>query len=128
MRLFKSILAASVFALVACGQPAATSEAEAQTASTAATEVSAADRTAILRAAQLTADARGMVENECGEKVTPQLTPVDLGGAVGTAVLLAMSGGPNYASCYGDGPGLTMFKREGATWRPSIPAAARCSW
>ncbi len=83
----------------------------------AAGAVAAADRAAILRALSLAADAKGQVENECGEKVTPQFLPAELGGAVGTAVVLAMGGGPNLASCYGDGPGLSLMKREGARWR-----------
>ena len=111
-----------LLALAACGQAAAPDDAGAQTATsgqaaTPAAELSAADRAAILRSMNLSADARGMVENECGERVAPQIQQVDLGGAVGQAALLAMGGGPNYASCYGDGPGLTLLMREGATWR-----------
>jgi len=28
-----------------------------------------------------------------------------------------MSGGPDLASCYGDGPGLTLFRRAGGDWK-----------
>jgi hypothetical protein len=48
--------------------------------------------------------------------VTPQLLSVDLGSRVGPSILLAMEGGPNLASCYGDGPGLTLFRRADANW------------
>ena len=109
-----------VLAAVACGQPAATvSEAQAQpTTAAAPAAISAADRTAILRMLNLTANARGQVRNECDDMVTPQFITVELGGAVGTAVLFAIGGGPSMAGCYGDGPGLTLFKREGAAFRP----------
>lgn len=111
-----------LFAVAACGQAAAPDDAGAQIAASGqaaapSAELTAADRAAILRSMNLSADARGMVENECGERVEPQIQQVDLGGAVGQAALLAMSGGPNYASCYGDGPGLTLLMREGASWR-----------
>lgn len=79
--------------------------------------MSAADTTAILKAAGLAADGTGQVDNECGEKVTPQLKTVDLGAPVGRAVLLAMSGGPDSATCYGDGPGLTVFRQNGTAWQ-----------
>ena len=88
----------------------------ASSSSAAPSAVSDGDRVAVLKAASLVADARGMVENECGEKVTPQLLPVTLGSA-GSAVLLVMTGGPNSATCYGDGPGLTLMKGDGAAWR-----------
>ena len=42
---------------------------------------------------------------------------VGLGASVGRAVLLAMSGGPNSATCYGDGPGLTVFRQNGTVWQ-----------
>ncbi len=114
-----------LFALAACGQATAPGSAGAQTTASGqaaeraapAAELSAADRAAILAALNLSADARGLVENECGERVEPLFRQVDLGGGVGQAALLAMGGGPNMASCYGDGPGLTLLKREGASWR-----------
>ena len=80
--------------------------------------ISDADRAAVLKAASLQANAHGQVKNECDEWVTPQLRPLDLGPTVGTAILLGMGGGPNQASCYGDGPGLTVFRRDGASWKP----------
>lgn len=102
-----------ILAAVACGAPASNSDAQAQPTAAAA-GVTDAERAAILAFMNTPADARGQVENECGERVTPGFAPVELGGAVGTAVLLVMEGGPNSASCYGDGPGLTLFKRDGA--------------
>jgi hypothetical protein len=99
--------------LTACGQAAAPTEAGAQP--TVAGEISAADHAAILTSQNLNADARGQVENECGERVSPQYLNADIGEDA--AVLLVMSGGPNTVTCYGDGPGLTLLKREGPTWR-----------
>ena len=80
-------------------------------------QVSDADRAAILKTANLTANAQGQVKNECDDMITPQLLPVDLGPAVGASVLLVMSGGPTLASCYGDGPGLTLFRHVGGSWK-----------
>lgn len=117
MRILKAGLAA--MALAACGPTGATGDADAQPATKATPDaaVTNVDRAAILRANNLTADARGMVENECGEKVAPKYLPADLGGAVGTAIVFVMEGGPNTASCYGDGADLHVMKREGAVFR-----------
>jgi hypothetical protein len=117
MRLkFASVL---LLALAACGPAASPGGAGAQTAA-APTQTGAlgeGERIALLASLNLRADAAGLVENECGEKVTPQVRLVELGGAVGTAALLVMEGGPNTATCYGDGPGLTLLRRDGASWR-----------
>lgn len=60
----------------------------------------------------------GQVINACDEAVTPMLTPVELGGAVGTAQLLVIPGGPNTVSCYGDNPGdMHLLMADGAGWR-----------
>lgn len=113
-----AVASLTFLALAASGQAAAPGNADAQAPPTAAAaELSAADRASILRSQNLTADAGGMVENECGDKVAPQFLPADMGGADGTATLLAMGGGPNSATCYGDGPGLTLMMRDGANWR-----------
>ncbi len=129
MRVFEVISVVVAVALAACGQAAAPSDAEAQPATQAAAPaesgVSAADKAAVLRALTVRADARGQVENDCGEKVTPKFVPAALGGAVGTAILFVMEGGPNTVSCYGDGPGLTLMKREGATFREIYSARGR---
>lgn len=111
-------LALTALLMAACGQAAAPDSADAQPAAAAApaAEVSAADRTAILTLMNTPADASGQVENECGERVTPKFETVELGGAVGAAVLLVMEGGPNAASCYGDGPGLSLWRRDGANF------------
>lgn len=115
MHLFKAISASFFFALAACGQAAAPSEAGAQT-NTASAEVTAAERAAILAAASLSANARGQVENECGELVTPQFILADLGPGVGRAVALVMSGGPNSATCYGDGPLVLLMRHNNGAW------------
>jgi hypothetical protein len=121
---FITVLAAAL-AMAACGQPAAT-EAQAQSGAAApAGELTGADRAAFLRAINARLDAQGMLENECGEKVTPRIIPVDLGGAVGVAQLFVMEGGPNTATCYGDGPNLQLFKHEGAAWREIYSARGR---
>lgn len=87
--------------------------------------VTDADRAAILGALRLSADAKGQVMNECGELVTPQFLPAELAGRAGTAVLFAMSGGPKFASCYGDGPKLHLLMREAAGWREIYAARGR---
>ncbi|MEJ0059871.1 MAG: hypothetical protein WDM79_09980 [Terricaulis sp.] len=123
---FITMLAATL-AMAACGQPAAT-DAQAQSgaaAPAAASELAGADRAAFLRAINATLDAQGMLENECGEKVTPRILPVDLGGAVGVAQIFVMDGGPNTISCYGDGSNLQVFKHEGAAWREIYSARGR---
>lgn len=109
-------IATALFALAACGQAATPSDAQAQPAAQGGA-LTAADHTTMLRAMNATADARGQVTNACDEKVTPQFSSVELGGAVGTAVLAIIPGGPNSATCYGDGPGdMHLFRRNGAAF------------
>jgi hypothetical protein len=118
MRLFKAISTSLFFALAACGQAAAPSEAEAQTAATAQNgEVTAAERAAILAAFSLRANARGLVQNECGDMITPQFTAEDLGPGPGRVVAFIMTGGPSAAACYGDGPLVTLVRYDGGGWR-----------
>jgi len=117
-----------VLVTAACGQQRPPEKSVAETAGAATTtapatpgtagQVSDPDRAAVLKAAGLQANPQGLVKNECDEWVTPQLRPLDLGPTGGTAILLGMGGGPNQASCYGDGPGLTVFRRDGASWKP----------
>lgn len=85
----------------------------------------AADAAAILGALGLTLDAQGQIANECGEQVTPQILPAELGGSVGTARLVAIGGGPNMAACYGDGPDLHLMLRDGAGYREIYAARGR---
>jgi hypothetical protein len=115
---FSHSLSAFAFIVAACGQPVSNT-ADAQPAASGQTTgvATTADQAAILRVMNLTADRNGKVENECGDRVTPQFLPAEMGGAVGTAVLFVMVGGDSMASCYGDGPGLWLMKREGAAWR-----------
>lgn len=121
MRLFKAISIAVFFALAACGQAAAPADADAQTgaAATAAatTELTAADRTAILTAMSLRANAQGQVLNECGDMVMPQFFAVDLGAGVGRAVAFMIGGGESMAACYGDGPLTVIYRNTGGAWR-----------
>ncbi len=113
MRLVQAIAASLFFALAACGQAAAPGEADAQTAGAAAqtSDVTAAERTAILAALNLRANAQGQVQNECGERVTPQFAVADIGSGPGRVVAFTIGGGPNMLTCYGDGA-LTIFMRN----------------
>jgi hypothetical protein len=118
MRLFKAISFSVVLALAACGQASAPADADAQTAAaTASGDLTAADRTTILMALNLRANAQGLVENECGDMVTPQFFQVDLGASVGRAVAFMIGGGESIASCYGDGPLTVIYRNTGGTWR-----------
>lgn len=74
------LTAIAAFVLAACGQAAAPNEADAQTSAAVQTgDVTADERTAILAALPIRANAQGQVENECGERVTPEFRPLDLG-------------------------------------------------
>lgn len=119
MRKLISVLALAAV-MAACGQPTATSnDAAAAPGETAAAgaEVSDADKTAILSALQLpAANARGEVMNACEELVVPKFLPADLGRGVGRAVLFAIGGGPNMASCYGDGSNLHLMRNVNGGW------------
>jgi hypothetical protein len=120
MRAFKAISFSVILALAACGQAAAPADADAQTAgaaTTASTDLTAADRTAILAAMSLRANAQGLVQNECGDMVTPQFFPVDLGANVGRAVAFMIGGGESMAACYGDGPLTVIYRNTGGSWR-----------
>jgi hypothetical protein len=105
-------------AMTACGQPAATSAdaeaAPAAEAASASSEAAAEDRAAILAALSLSADASGQVENECGDKVTPQFLPQDLGA--GRTIAFVIGGGPSAAACYGDGPLVQLMRNDGGNW------------
>jgi hypothetical protein len=127
MRIFKIISASLIFAIAACGPAAGPPDADAQTGQAAATagEITAADRSAILGALHLSANGQGLVENECGDRVAPQFLAAQLGGAAGAGVLFAIGGGPSAAACYGDGPDLHLFVRDGAGWREVYSARGR---
>jgi hypothetical protein len=123
MRFIHIATAACVFALAACGQAAAPSEADAQTATAQSGDVTSAERSAILTALQMRSDAQGRVQNDCGEMVTPQFTVADLGSGPGRVIAFTIGGGPNMLTCYGDGA-LTTFMRQnngawGEIWRGS---------
>jgi len=84
-----------------------------------------ADEAAILVLLNMPADANGRITNECGEAVMPRFQAAELGGDVGTAILLSIEGGPNSAACYGDGPDLHLMKREGNAFREIYSARGR---
>jgi hypothetical protein len=120
MRVFKAISVSVFFALAACGQAAAPGDADAQTAGAAAPatgEATAAEKSAILAAMSLTANAQGQVQNECGDMVTPEFRTLDLGSGVGRAIAFVIGGGPSAAACYGDGPLIVVHRNAGGSWR-----------
>jgi hypothetical protein len=119
MRIITAISVSVVLALTACGQAAAPGAADAQTAGAAAnsSEVSDAEKTAILTALQMQADAQGQVLNECGDMVTPQFLVADLGAGPGRVVAFVIGGGPSSASCYGDGPLVVLYRNADGAWR-----------
>ena len=59
----------------------------------------------------------GQVMNDCGEAITPGVYAAELGGEIGRAYLIVMTGGPNTATCYGDGPAFWLVKTEGDSFR-----------
>lgn len=115
------ISATLLFALAACGQAAAPTDAGAATAAEASAaggaEVSDAEKSAILAALSLSANAQGLVQNECGDMVTPQFILTDLGAGVGRAVAFVIGGGPSAAACYGDGSMVQLMRHENGSWR-----------
>lgn len=118
MRLVQAISASLFFALAACGQAAAPTEADAQTASatTQSGEPTAAETAAILSALSLRANAQGQVENECGDMVTPQFIAADLGSGPGRVIAFVIGGGPSTAACYGDGPLVVLMRQNNSAW------------
>ena len=114
MRLAQTITAALLVALAACGQAAAPTEADAQTATTQSGDVTGDERNAILAALQMPVTGGGKVANECGEAVTPQFIVADIGSGPGRVIAFNIGGGPNMISCYGDGS-LTIFLRQNAS-------------
>ena len=117
MRMFKAISFSVCLALATCGQAAAPSDADAQTAGAPSAEVSNAEKAAILATLGASANAQGQVENECGERVTPQFLAADVGPGVGRAVAYVIGGGPNMPSCYGDGSQLHLLRNADGGWR-----------
>lgn len=117
MRLLKAVSASIFFALAACGQAAAPTEAGAQTNAAAPSgEITAAERAAILAALNMRANARGQVENECGERVTPQFAVADIGSGPGRVVAFNIGGGPNMLTCYGDGSLTILMRNHNGAW------------
>jgi hypothetical protein len=123
MRRFVLAAGAAALSLAACGK-AGESDAHAETqtapvtvtAAEAPSPVNAADKAAILTANHLEANPLGLVRNECGDMVTPQFIPADVG--LGNTILFVMVGGPDGGyTCYGDGPDLHLMRKEGAAWR-----------
>ncbi|MES1156394.1 MAG: hypothetical protein ABUL73_01325 [Alphaproteobacteria bacterium] len=83
----------------------------------AAPPVAQGDRMQLLHALNMPPDARGRVMNACDERVAPQYFNINLGGTVGAAVLVLVTGGPNQVTCYGDVPGVFfLMKRDGGAF------------
>ncbi len=118
MRLVHAISASLILALAACGQAAAPSEADAQTAGATAQngEVTPAERAAILAALSMRANGGGQVQNACEEMVSPQFTVADLGSGPGRVIAFTIGGGPNMASCYGDGSLTILMRQNNGAW------------
>jgi hypothetical protein len=119
MRVIQAFAASLFFVLAACGQAAAPGSADAQTnagAAATSSEATAAERSAILSALSMRANAGGQVENECGELVTPQFVVADVGPGVGRAIAFVIGGGPNMASCYGDGSLVMLMRQTNDAW------------
>ncbi|MET0544889.1 MAG: hypothetical protein ABWZ40_01135 [Caulobacterales bacterium] len=116
-----STIALFAIILAACGQPAVDNSGAAEVEAApnqASATLSADEQKAVFTAIGLAADAKGQVENECGEKVTPQILSADFGGPVGVAQIVIVPGGPNTITCYGDGPGLlTIVQRQGSAFK-----------
>lgn len=115
----RKFFAASLFlAIAACGQAAAPGAADAQTGAAAPSnsQVTPAERSAILTALNHRANAQGQVENECGDWVAPQFVVAEVGAGPGRVVAFVIGGGPSMASCYGDGPLVTMLRQHNGAW------------
>jgi len=117
MRMFRAISFSVCLALAACGEATAPSTADAQTDGAVTADVTDAEKTAILAAIGATANAQGQVENECGERVTPQFLVADLGAGAGRVVAFVIGGGPSMAACYGDGSLLQLMRNADGAWR-----------
>jgi hypothetical protein len=62
-------------------------------------------------------DPDGLVINECGEAVAPDVYPVDMGGDVGRAILVVMKGGRTTTACYGDtGMKFFLLRQDGENY------------
>ncbi|MEZ5956918.1 MAG: hypothetical protein R3C27_06875 [Hyphomonadaceae bacterium] len=118
MRIAQAISASLILALAACGQAAAPTEADAQTAGASAQsgDVTDAERAAIFTALSMSADPQGQVVNACDERVTPQFTVVDLGSGPGRVVAFTIGGGPNILTCYGDGALTILMRNNDGAW------------
>jgi len=120
------VMAISAVVMVgACSKAGGGEDAQAQTqtapvtvtvAEPTSTSVGEADKAAILAANHLEANPLGLVRNECGDMVTPQFIPANVG--LGDTILFVMVGGPDGGyTCYGDGPDLHLMKKDPAQWR-----------
>lgn len=115
-------LAAAAAVLAACSQPttdgAAAQQEPAGTEAAAAPKLGAEDAVALVTATGYTPGPDGTVENICGDRVSPQTLPANVGGSVGLAWLVIVPGGASSAACYGDVPGdMYLMARDGAGWR-----------
>jgi hypothetical protein len=108
----------AVIALAACGQPSAPGANAQDQDATVDPGLSDADRSALLAAAGYDLAGDGTVLNLCDDRVTPQILPADVGGAVGVAQLVIVPGGPSLYTCYGDVPGdMRLMMRDGDAFR-----------
>lgn len=113
----RAVISLALAAALAACSPAPAPAADDTQPPAAIGALSDADRASLLAALNLSADAQGRIVNACDERVVPRILTAELGGAAGAAQLVAVDGGPNMPSCYGDGPDLHLMVRDGAAWR-----------
>jgi hypothetical protein len=76
------------------------------------------ERAAVFAAMRLSSTDGDQVINACDEAITPDIHFVPMGGAIGTAVLVVLSGGEEAPGCYGmPGMEFTLLREEGTQWR-----------
>lgn len=74
--------------------------------------------TDLAKAAGMTLNVDGRIRNACDEDVTPIVSDIDFGGAVGITSLLVIPGGEAMPTCYGDVPGdMYLFATDGEGYR-----------
>lgn len=76
-------------------------------------DFSAADRRTLIAETGYEADDSGQVENVCGDKVSPDFAPADIGGPVGVAALVVIPNGAT-ADCYDEPGDMYLMRRTAA--------------
>jgi hypothetical protein len=109
------VVAIATTTLFACGVPETPAS---RSANPAMQSFSLQELESLYRAVNVVDAGNGQVINACGEAVTPQVHSVDMSGVVGTAVLVAISGGEESPGCYGiTGTAVTLLRRNDTTFQ-----------